>query len=71
MKQNTVWVLQSIGIGLSVVNAGVATVTHNALIALLVGAVAAGFSAYAQHLGNQSVPPSVSEAEAMKKSAGN
>ena len=49
-------VLQGIGITLQTVNAGIATVTHNAVVALIVCAVVGGYQFTIQHLGNQMLP---------------
>ena len=57
MKPSTLLALQSVGITVHILNAGLATVTHNALIALLIGAFAGGFQYFLQNAGNQSTPP--------------
>jgi hypothetical protein len=53
---NRLLAIQSALITLQIVNAGIATVTHNALIALIIGAVVGGIQNYVQHAGNQSEP---------------
>ena len=49
-------ILQGAGQAAQLINAQIAVLTHNAALALLIGAVLAGFSYVVQHLGNQTVP---------------
>lgn len=56
MSQNKIVLLQSIGIFLQLVNAGIGTATHNATLTLLIGAGVAAYQYYTNHLGNQSIP---------------
>lgn len=57
MSQNTISLLQAIGITVQIINAGAAAVIHNPLVALIVSAVAGGYQYYVQKLGNESQPP--------------
>ena len=57
MSQNTILLLQSIGITLQMVNGGLGVAIHNPVLSLVLGAVIGGFQFYVQHVGNQSVPP--------------
>jgi hypothetical protein len=50
---NAIWIMQSVGIALQIVNAGIATATHSAVWALVAAALVGGYQSYAQHLGNQ------------------
>lgn len=63
-SQNTIWLMQSIGYFLQVVNAGLSGVTHDPTVTLLVSAGIGAYQMYVQHLGNQSVSPK--QAEAMR-----
>ena len=56
MSQNTINLLQAIGVTVQILNAGIGTVTHDAAIVLIVGAIAGGFQIYVQRLGNASTP---------------
>jgi len=60
--QNTIWLMQSIGLSLSLVNAGLSGIMHSAMATLLIQAAIAGYLAYVQHLGNQSVSASTAQA---------
>lgn len=57
MSANSMLVLQSVGIAVQLINAQIATVTHNSTVALIVGAVAGSFQYYLQHTGNRLFPP--------------
>jgi hypothetical protein len=57
MSQNTILLLQSLLIFLQVVNGAIGTLTHNATIAVLVGAFVGSLQYYVQHIGNASIPP--------------
>ncbi len=58
MTKQAIWILalQSFLTFAQVVNAGIASVTHDLLVTLLVGAFVAGLQVFVQHIGNQSVP---------------
>ena len=56
MKPSTLAAFQAILSGLQVVNAGIAGVTHNLAVTLLLGAVVMGFQNYVQKMGNESIP---------------
>jgi hypothetical protein len=56
---NSILALQSLLLFLQVVNAGIASVTHDTLVALLIGAGVMGLSHFVNHLGNHAVPPEV------------
>ena len=56
MKPETLLLLQSICITVQTLNAGIAAVTQNATLALIVGALAGGLQFYVQHAGNRSEP---------------
>lgn len=56
MNTATILLLQSILTTGQILNAGIATITHNAVITLCVGAVVGGLQFYVQHLGNQTIP---------------
>jgi hypothetical protein len=51
---------------MQVLNAGIAAATHNVLVALIVAAVFVGVSSFAQHLGNQTIPPAAAAALDLK-----
>ena len=57
MSQNLIVALQSLLIFLQIVNGQIAVVTHNALAALIVGAVVGAVQYYVQHIGNASLSP--------------
>lgn len=57
MTQNTISILQAIGISVQIINAGIATKIHDSLISLIVAGIAGGYQYYVQHLGNASTPP--------------
>ena len=56
MSTTLILFLQSMLISAQVLNAGIATITHNAAAALIAGAVVGGFQYFVQHVGNQTVP---------------
>lgn len=56
MKPNTILLLQSLLITAQTINAGLAAVTHNAVLALVVCAAVGGFQFFVQHIGNQTQP---------------
>jgi hypothetical protein len=60
MSTNTILLLQSLLIFLQVINGAIATITHNAAVALIVGAFFGAFQFYVQHIGNQTVPANAS-----------
>jgi amino acid transporter len=60
VNANTIIALQSLLLFLQVLNAGIASVTHDTLIVLLIGAAVMGLSHFVNHLGNHSVPAEVS-----------
>jgi len=53
---NKLLLLQSIGVTLQVVNAGLGTTVHNPAMSVMVGAIVAGYQFFIQHLGNQAIP---------------
>lgn len=62
MSQTTIMFLQSMLAALQVVNAGIASVTHSALVALLLGAVVMGIQVFVQAMGNKTVSPELEAA---------
>jgi hypothetical protein len=52
MKPNTLLILQSAAITVQFINAGIATVTDNAVLALMIAAVAGGFQYYVTRAAN-------------------
>lgn len=56
MKASTLSALQAILGSLQVVNAGIASISHNPAVALILGAVVMGFSIYVQKMGNETTP---------------
>ncbi len=56
MTRNTILILQAAGVTVQTVNAGIATVLHDALLTLVVAGVAAGYQFYVHQLGNQMEP---------------
>jgi hypothetical protein len=56
MKPNTLLLLQSVCITVQTINAGLAAITQNAAVALIVGALAGGLQFYVQHAGNKTDP---------------
>lgn len=67
MKPQNLMLLQALFVTGSIVNAGLATVTHNPVATLLAGAVMGGFQVYLQLLGNAAVPPIPPPAPGMTK----
>lgn len=61
-SESAIYLMQSVGITLQMVNAGLGTVTHNAAAALIIGAVIGGYQFYVQRVGNASVPQDTQEA---------
>ena len=59
MKTSTLSALQAILSGLQVINAGIAGITHNPTVSLILGGVVMGFQVYIQKMGNEA-PPMVS-----------
>jgi hypothetical protein len=57
MSPNFLLFLQSMLISLQIVNAGLASVTHNAALTLAVGALVGGMQFFIQNVGNKTVPP--------------
>lgn len=55
-RTDKIIILQGVGSTLQVLNAGIAAVTRNAIIALCIGAACAGFQMVLQKLGNESLP---------------
>ncbi len=49
-------VLQGVGITVQMLNASLASLTHNASLALILGALFGGFQFVVQRIGNNSVP---------------
>ena len=49
-------ILQGAGITVQMLNAGLSALTHNAALALILGAIFGGFQFVVQRLGNNSVP---------------
>ena len=56
MKASTLSAFQAILVALQIINAGIAGVTHNPMVSLILGGVVGGFSIYVQKLGNESTP---------------
>ena len=56
MKPSTLSAFQAILSGLQVINAGIAGVTHNPTVSLILGGVVMGFQVYIQKMGNESIP---------------
>lgn len=59
MKPNTIVLLQSIGVTVQTINAGIATVLHEPIVTLIVAGVAAGYQFFVAHLGNEMDPKNV------------
>jgi uncharacterized membrane protein YuzA (DUF378 family) len=55
MSQRTIAVLQSILVAAQFINVGLVTVTRNALVTLIAGAVVAGLTALMNQIGNASI----------------
>jgi hypothetical protein len=55
----TTWllILQGLGITLQGINAGIGTITHNAVVVLVVASVVGGYQYVLQNLGNNATPP--------------
>lgn len=58
MSQNTIFLLQSVGCMLQLINTGMAALHPNPVFALIFSSVVAGFQLYLQQIGNESQPPS-------------
>ena len=56
MSTKAILALQSLLITMQIVNAGIASVTHNLLVALVLGAIVGGLQNFVQHIGNQTDP---------------
>jgi hypothetical protein len=65
MSQSLIVALQAALIFLQIVNGQIAVVTHNTLIALIIGAAVGALQYFVQHLGNASLSPE--NAEALKQ----
>lgn len=55
-RANKLVIAQGVGITLQIINAQIATVIHNATIALIVGAIVAGYQFIIQKMGNETEP---------------
>jgi len=67
MSQNTILLLQSIGITLQMVNGGLGSTIKDPVVSLVIAAVIGGFQFYVQHVGNQSTSPTVQAQLDMQK----
>ena len=56
MKASTLSALQAILASLQVINAGIAGVTHNPMVSLILGGVVMGFRVFVQKMGNEAIP---------------
>ena len=56
MSTTTLLILQSIGIALQALNAGLSAVVHDPAVSLIVSAVIGGYQFFCQHIGNQTTP---------------
>lgn len=62
MQKTTIYIiLQGLCIAVQMVNAQMASMTHDANIALIVSAFTAGLQFVVQHLGNVACPPDAKE----------
>lgn len=56
MSTTTLLILQSIGIALQALNAGLSAVVHDPAVSLIVSAIIGGYQFFCQHIGNQTTP---------------
>jgi len=56
MNPNTILALQSIGVTLQMINAGLSGIVHSPAASLTISAVVGGYQYFIQHLGNQTEP---------------
>lgn len=69
-SQNMIWVMQSVGLGLTMINTDLAAVIHHTGLSVLIQAAICSYLGYVQHLGNQSVSNDQAAAENLRRAVG-